>query len=60
MSQQKTFPVCLECFCVNAPLRITSFVILHEDRDVLVVDKPAGLLTMGTDSKRLTVIASGF
>jgi tRNA pseudouridine32 synthase/23S rRNA pseudouridine746 synthase/23S rRNA pseudouridine1911/1915/1917 synthase len=25
-------------------------VILHEDRDILVVDKPAGLLTVGTDS----------
>jgi tRNA pseudouridine32 synthase/23S rRNA pseudouridine746 synthase/23S rRNA pseudouridine1911/1915/1917 synthase len=30
-------------------------VILYEDRDLLVVDKPPGLLTMGTDSeKRLT------
>jgi tRNA pseudouridine32 synthase/23S rRNA pseudouridine746 synthase/23S rRNA pseudouridine1911/1915/1917 synthase len=27
-------------------------VILHEDRDILVVDKPAGLLTMGTDSDK--------
>jgi RluA family pseudouridine synthase len=26
-----------------------GLVILHEDRDVLVVDKPAGLLTMGTN-----------
>ncbi len=26
--------------------------ILHEDRDILVVDKPAGLLTMGTDSDK--------
>jgi tRNA pseudouridine32 synthase/23S rRNA pseudouridine746 synthase/23S rRNA pseudouridine1911/1915/1917 synthase len=26
--------------------------ILHEDRDLLVVDKPAGLLTMGTDSDK--------
>ena len=24
-------------------------VILHEDRDILVVDKPPGLLTMATD-----------
>ncbi|MGH7875224.1 MAG: RluA family pseudouridine synthase [Candidatus Binatia bacterium] len=24
-------------------------MILHEDRDIIVVDKPAGLLTMGTD-----------
>jgi RluA family pseudouridine synthase len=27
-------------------------MILHEDRDILVVDKPAGLLTMGTDSDK--------
>jgi tRNA pseudouridine32 synthase/23S rRNA pseudouridine746 synthase/23S rRNA pseudouridine1911/1915/1917 synthase len=27
-------------------------MILHEDRDVLVVDKPAGLLTMGTDTDK--------
>ena len=27
-------------------------MILHEDRDLLVVDKPAGLLTMGTDSAK--------
>ena len=27
-------------------------MILYEDRDVLVVDKPAGLLTMGTDSDK--------
>lgn len=26
-----------------------GLVILYEDRDILVVDKPAGLLTMGTD-----------
>ena len=29
-----------------------GLVILYEDRDVLVVDKPAGLLTMGTDSDK--------
>ena len=29
-----------------------GLVILYEDRDVLVVDKPAGLLTMGTDSEK--------
>ena len=29
-----------------------GLLILHEDRDVLVVDKPAGLLTMGTDSAK--------
>jgi tRNA pseudouridine32 synthase/23S rRNA pseudouridine746 synthase/23S rRNA pseudouridine1911/1915/1917 synthase len=27
-------------------------VILHEDRDILVVDKPAGLLTIGTESNK--------
>ena len=27
-------------------------MILHEDLDILVVDKPAGLLTMGTDSAK--------
>src|SRR5437773_9051420 len=27
-------------------------VLLHEDRDILVVDKPAGLLTMGTESDK--------
>lgn len=29
-----------------------GLVILHEDQDILVVDKPAGLLTMGTDSDK--------
>lgn len=29
-----------------------GIVILHEDRDILVVDKPAGLLTMGTESDK--------
>ena len=29
-----------------------GLVILHEDGDILVVDKPAGLLTMGTDTDR--------
>jgi tRNA pseudouridine32 synthase/23S rRNA pseudouridine746 synthase/23S rRNA pseudouridine1911/1915/1917 synthase len=29
-----------------------GLVILHEDRDILVVDKPAGLLTMGTDTNK--------
>ena len=29
-----------------------GLAILYEDRDVLVVDKPAGLLTMGTDSDK--------
>jgi RluA family pseudouridine synthase len=29
-----------------------GLVILYEDQDVLVVDKPAGLLTMGTDSDK--------
>jgi 23S rRNA pseudouridine1911/1915/1917 synthase len=29
-----------------------GLAILYEDRDILVVDKPAGLLTIGTDSER--------
>jgi RluA family pseudouridine synthase len=29
-----------------------GLLILHEDHDILVVDKPAGLLTMGTDSDK--------
>lgn len=33
----------------NLPLGIT---IIHEDRDILVVNKPAGLLTMSTDSEK--------
>jgi 23S rRNA pseudouridine1911/1915/1917 synthase len=37
------------------PLR-NSGAILFEDRDVLVVDKPAGLLTMGTDTERANTL----
>ncbi len=29
-----------------------GLVIVYEDRDILVVDKPAGLLTIGTDSEK--------
>ncbi|XDD46597.1 RluA family pseudouridine synthase [Leptospira sp. WS39.C2] len=29
-----------------------GLTILHEDRDILVVDKPAGLLTIATDSEK--------
>jgi RluA family pseudouridine synthase len=29
-----------------------GIVIIHEDRDILVVDKPPGLLTMGTDKEK--------
>ena len=29
-----------------------GLVIIHEDRDIIVVDKPAGLLTMGTDKEK--------
>ena len=36
-------------FSSNKRLLPHGLVILHEDRDILVVDKPAGLLTMGTD-----------
>lgn len=36
---------------VNKPLA-RGLVILYEDRDILVVDKPPGLLTVGTDSDK--------
>src|SRR3990170_5203717 len=29
-----------------------GLALLYEDRDILVVDKPAGLLTVGTDSEK--------
>jgi RluA family pseudouridine synthase len=29
-----------------------GLMVLYEDRDILVVDKPAGLLTIGTDSEK--------
>src|SRR3990170_63316 len=29
-----------------------GLALLYEDRDILVVDKPAGLLTIGTDSEK--------
>ncbi len=29
-----------------------GLVLIHEDRDILVVDKPPGLLTMGTDAEK--------
>ena len=29
-----------------------GLVILYEDRNILVVDKPAGLLTVGTDREK--------
>jgi RluA family pseudouridine synthase len=36
---------------VHRPLA-RGLVLLYEDRDILVVDKPAGLLTVGTDSDK--------
>jgi RluA family pseudouridine synthase len=36
----------------GARLLPRGLVIVHEDRDILVVDKPAGLLTMGTDADK--------
>ena len=30
--------------------------VVHEDRSVIVVDKPAGLLTMGTDSEKVKTL----
>ncbi len=32
--------------------RLQGLTLLHEDRDILVVDKAPGLLTMGTDKER--------
>ncbi|MCK4548383.1 MAG: RNA pseudouridine synthase, partial [Candidatus Eisenbacteria sp.] len=29
-----------------------GLVIIHEDRDILVVDKPSGLLTVATDREK--------
>jgi RluA family pseudouridine synthase len=37
---------------VGAKVLPRGLVILYEDRDILVVDKPPGLLTMGTDSDK--------
>src|SRR3972149_8678512 len=36
----------------SAWLRPRGLLIIHEDRDILVVDKPAGLLAMGTDTDK--------
>jgi len=40
------------CSGPRAKLLRKDLVIIHEDRDILVVDKPPGLLTMGTDSEK--------
>jgi 23S rRNA pseudouridine1911/1915/1917 synthase len=42
----------------NGPLGNTKFLpkgleILHEDNDILVINKPSGLLTMGTDTEKI-------
>lgn len=37
---------------LSAKLLPKGIVILYEDRDILVVDKPAGLLTIGTDTEK--------
>jgi 23S rRNA-/tRNA-specific pseudouridylate synthase len=37
-----------------------GLVILHEDRDIVVVDKPAGVLTVGTDRDKSAERASYF
>jgi 23S rRNA pseudouridine1911/1915/1917 synthase len=42
----------------NSPWGNTKFlpkglVIMHEDNDILVINKPSGLLTMGTDSEKI-------
>ena len=36
----------------NAKYLPRGLAILHEDRDILVVDKPAGLLTIATDTEK--------
>jgi tRNA pseudouridine32 synthase/23S rRNA pseudouridine746 synthase/23S rRNA pseudouridine1911/1915/1917 synthase len=36
----------------NGKLLPSGFAILHEDRDIIVVDKPAGLLTISTDREK--------
>jgi tRNA pseudouridine32 synthase/23S rRNA pseudouridine746 synthase/23S rRNA pseudouridine1911/1915/1917 synthase len=36
----------------NSKLLPKGLVIIHEDRDILVVDKPPSLLTMGTDTEK--------
>jgi len=33
-----------------------GLVILHEDRDILVMDKPAGLLTVATETEKLRTV----
>src|SRR5512139_3032559 len=33
-----------------------GIVIIYEDRDILVVDKPPGLLTIGTDKEKLRTV----
>lgn len=37
----------------SAGRRVKGLEILHEDRDIIVVDKPAGLLTIGTDKEKV-------
>jgi len=39
-------------FRPGSKLLPNGLAIIYEDRDILVVDKPAGLLTMGTDSDK--------
>lgn len=37
----------------NKKNRLKSLKIIHEDRDIIVVDKPPGLLTMATDKEKV-------
>ena len=38
--------------CPNRPFLPAGLAILHEDRDIIVVDKPAGLLTISTEREK--------
>jgi len=38
--------------CPGNKLLPGGLAILHEDRDIIVVDKPAGLLTISTDREK--------
>ena len=43
-------------FSSNTKFLPKGLVILHEDRDILVVDKPAGLLTVATETDKVRTV----
>jgi tRNA pseudouridine32 synthase/23S rRNA pseudouridine746 synthase/23S rRNA pseudouridine1911/1915/1917 synthase len=43
-------------FSSNTRYLLKGLVILYEDRDILVVDKPAGLLTVATETDKLRTV----